>query len=54
MEIAQRIVLWLGVVCAGASCCGGALALDPTLDVAQYAHTAWKIREGFAQGWRGG
>ena len=27
-----------------------ALALDPSLDVSQYAHTAWKIREGFTKG----
>ncbi|HYZ87030.1 MAG TPA: two-component regulator propeller domain-containing protein, partial [Bryobacteraceae bacterium] len=27
--------------------CPGALALDPTLDVGQYAHTSWKVREGF-------
>jgi signal transduction histidine kinase/ligand-binding sensor domain-containing protein len=26
------------------------LALDPGLDVSQYAHTAWKIREGFVAG----
>jgi signal transduction histidine kinase/ligand-binding sensor domain-containing protein len=26
------------------------LALDPSLDVSQYAHTAWKIREGFVAG----
>jgi len=25
-------------------------ALDPSLDVSQYAHTAWKIREGFVPG----
>src|SRR5580700_1587814 len=25
-------------------------ALNPTLDVSQYAHTAWKIRDGFAKG----
>jgi signal transduction histidine kinase/ligand-binding sensor domain-containing protein len=25
-------------------------ALDPALDVSQYAHTAWKIREGFSKG----
>src|SRR5262245_48275513 len=24
-----------------------ALALDPSLDVSQYAHTSWKIRDGF-------
>jgi PAS domain S-box-containing protein len=27
-----------------------ALALNPALDVSQYAHTAWKIRDGFAKG----
>jgi len=27
-----------------------AWALDPALDVGQYAHTAWKVREGFASG----
>ena len=27
--------------------CPCALALDPALDVTQYAHTAWKVREGF-------
>ena len=30
--------------------CAGAFALDPSLDVSQYAHTAWKIREGFTKG----
>jgi hypothetical protein len=27
-----------------------ALALNPALDVSQYAHTAWKIREGSFKG----
>ena len=27
-----------------------AFALDPSLDVSQYAHTAWKIRDGFTEG----
>jgi PAS domain S-box-containing protein len=27
-----------------------AFALNPALDVSQYAHTAWKIRDGFAKG----
>jgi len=27
-----------------------AFALDPSLDVSQYAHTAWKVRDGFTQG----
>jgi signal transduction histidine kinase/ligand-binding sensor domain-containing protein len=30
--------------------CPSALALDPSLDVSQYAHTAWQVREGFTQG----
>src|SRR5580658_2637388 len=28
----------------------GAYALDPALDVSQYAHTSWKIRDGFFKG----
>jgi signal transduction histidine kinase/ligand-binding sensor domain-containing protein len=32
------------------ACCVCALALDPSLDVSQYAHTAWKIRDGFSKG----
>jgi ligand-binding sensor domain-containing protein len=30
--------------------CPSALALDPSLDASQYAHTAWRAREGFTQG----
>ena len=30
--------------------CGCAWALDPSLDVSQYAHTAWKVRDGFTKG----
>ena len=30
--------------------CPPALALNPALDVSQYAHTAWKVRDGFAKG----
>jgi len=35
-----------GMLIAGTS----AFALDPSLDASQYAHTAWKIRDGFAKG----
>src|SRR5215471_7290034 len=28
-----------------------AFALDPSLDISQYAHTAWKIRESFSKGY---
>jgi ligand-binding sensor domain-containing protein len=32
---------------AGHAC---ALALNPALDISQYAHTVWKVREGFVKG----
>src|SRR5215470_16119868 len=31
--------------------CPCALALDPSLDISQYAHTSWKIRDGFTSGY---
>src|SRR5215475_3788971 len=30
---------------------GWAFALDPKLDISQYAHTSWKIRDGFTSGY---
>jgi signal transduction histidine kinase/ligand-binding sensor domain-containing protein len=30
--------------------CPLALALNPALDISQYAHTSWKIRDGFSKG----
>src|SRR5579862_4674490 len=42
-----RAVLALGVLL---SCCRGAFALNPSLDMSQYAHTAWRSREGFPNG----
>ena len=43
---------WLGkvlaaVLVAGSSC---GFALDPSLDIRQYAHTSWKVRDGFVKG----
>jgi len=32
------------------SCSACAFALDPSLDVSQYAHTAWTVRDGFIKG----
>src|SRR5258708_34568548 len=43
----RRSVLAVGMLLAFWRC---ALALDPALDVSQYAHTAWRTREGFARG----
>lgn len=40
-------VLSLGILLAY---CPFAFALDPSLDVNQYAHTVWKVRDGFAKG----
>jgi signal transduction histidine kinase/ligand-binding sensor domain-containing protein len=31
-------------------CCTCAFALDHSLDISQYAHTAWRVRDGFAKG----
>jgi len=30
--------------------CPSTLALNPALDISQYAHTAWKVRDGFTRG----
>src|SRR5499433_3628172 len=30
--------------------CPCGFALTPTLDISQYAHTAWKVRDGFTKG----
>jgi len=35
-------IAWMMLACAPA-----ALALNPAFDVSQYAHTSWKVREGF-------
>src|SRR5262245_35325823 len=30
--------------------CPSAFALDPALDISQYVHTSWRVRDGFAKG----
>jgi len=42
-----RAGVWLLMLLASSVC---AFALDPSLAVSQYAHTEWKIREGFTKG----
>src|SRR5271168_1686556 len=32
------------------ACCPRAFALNPSLDINQYAHTAWTVRDGFFKG----
>src|SRR5262245_37636877 len=47
---ARRAGVW-GTAVAGAllACCPCAFALDPTLDVSQYAHSSWKFADGTIQ-----
>jgi ligand-binding sensor domain-containing protein/signal transduction histidine kinase len=40
----------MGRVLFAFACCTCAFALNPELDVSQYAHTSWKIRDGFPTG----
>jgi signal transduction histidine kinase/ligand-binding sensor domain-containing protein len=47
MRLAVAAVIILACRLAWCPC---ALALNPALDVSQYRHTAWKIREGFSEG----
>jgi signal transduction histidine kinase/ligand-binding sensor domain-containing protein len=54
MQRARKLALthWLRSILAALSlvCTPSAQALNPKLDVGQYAHTAWKVSDGFAQG----
>jgi signal transduction histidine kinase/ligand-binding sensor domain-containing protein len=45
-------VFWPSLILVGLilACSPVAQALNPELDVSQYAHTAWKVRDGFTQG----
>lgn len=47
-----RHVILPGIVlaCVALACCPRAFALNPALDASQYAHTAWRIRDGFSKG----
>ena len=46
-EAVARGTVLFGILLARCSC---AFALNPALDVSQYAHTSWKIRDGFTKG----
>jgi signal transduction histidine kinase/ligand-binding sensor domain-containing protein len=45
--MAKRAGMVAGALLA---CCGIASALNPSLDINQYAHTAWTVRDGFFKG----
>src|SRR5260370_36425853 len=47
LRTVQLSILLAGVLLALGP---GAFALNPALDMSQYAHTAWKIRDGFTKG----
>src|SRR5260370_30397151 len=48
----RRIIIAPGILvaCVLLALCPSALGLNPALDVNQYAHTSWKIRDGFSKG----
>jgi ligand-binding sensor domain-containing protein len=46
MSMARHAVSAIGLLLV---CCPWASALNPALDVSQYAHTSWKFRDGFAK-----
>lgn len=47
----QHVILpGIVLACVVLVCPPRALALNPALDASQYAHTAWKIRDGFSKG----
>jgi PAS domain S-box-containing protein len=43
-----HVVVSLAILFA---CCGCLLALDPSLDISEYALRTWKVRDGFAKGY---
>ena len=43
----RRVATFLSVLVAG---CSFGFALNPSLDISQYAHTAWTVRSGFIKG----
>src|SRR5580692_9799930 len=45
--MARRAGMTVGTLVA---CCGIASALNPSLDINQYAHFAWTVRDGFFKG----
>ena len=43
----RRVAILLRFLVAGCRC---GFALNPALDISQYAHTAWTVRDGFSVG----
>jgi signal transduction histidine kinase/ligand-binding sensor domain-containing protein len=47
LTFATRVAFSIASACVLSAWCSRALALDPALDISQYAHSAWKVRDGF-------
>src|ERR1035441_6565601 len=45
--VVRRVAIMLGLLVAG---CGCGFALNPALDISQYVHKAWTVRDGFSVG----
>ena len=45
--VLRRIAVVLGILVAGCAC---GFALNPSLDISQYAHNVWTVRDGFSVG----
>src|SRR5690242_13371095 len=43
----RRCMVWVDILLASCNC---TFALNPSLDITQYAHTAWTVRDGLAVG----
>src|SRR5580692_9315443 len=46
----QLVALTTKLTCVLLALSSCAFALDPSLDVSQYAHTVWRVRDGFTRG----
>src|SRR3954466_10119455 len=49
-ERRQRVALGMAVAAAVLTWCPPVFASTPTLDVSQFAHTAWTVADGFTKG----
>ena len=47
MRMETRTAIALGILL---ECCCSASALSPSIDINQYSHTAWTVRDGFFKG----
>ena len=51
MRCSPRVfAMWQLIACILLASCSRVLALDPSLDINQYAHIAWRVCDGFAKG----